>query len=352
MSGVIRRRQMRGSVENVDPATLPNKYLTFYAREAGTFSFSHEGLHYSLDGKSWKSLGANTQSVIVPAGSYIYFRGKLPLISAGTFSGVGTFSSSGAFDVLGNINSLVYDKEAEENTGIKDNSQYYNLFASCSNLINATSLKLPSEGLRKYCYSYIFTDCTNLISAPKLEATVLAEGCYKGMFNRCQSLHLPPRLPATTLSCGCYGSMFCNCFALAKAPELPAMTLSTSCYQEMFYNCQALTTMPELPATTLEDSCYYGMFRGCINLVNTKELPATELAPYCYQYLFRNCSKVNYIKALFVNLPNAGTNSSAIYYWAHGVSSTGTFVKNSAATWTDRGVSGIPNNWTIQTIDV
>ena len=35
--------------------------------------------------------------------------------------------------------------------------------------------------------------------------------------------------------------------------------------------------------------------------------------------------------------------------WVSGVATTGTFVKNSAATWTTTGVNGVPSGWTIQT---
>ena len=35
-------------------------------------------------------------------------------------------------------------------------------------------------------------------------------------------------------------------------------------------------------------------------------------------------------------------------FWVKGVSSTGTFVKNPNMTSWPTGVSGIPNNWTVQ----
>ena len=35
--------------------------------------------------------------------------------------------------------------------------------------------------------------------------------------------------------------------------------------------------------------------------------------------------------------------------WVSGVASTGTFVKNVAATWDVTGVNGIPEGWTPQT---
>ena len=43
--------------------------------------------------------------------------------------------------------------------------------------------------------------------------------------------------------------------------------------------------------------------------------------------------------------------SSATYTnnWVNGVASTGTFVKNSAATWDVTGTNGIPTGWTVET---
>ena len=35
--------------------------------------------------------------------------------------------------------------------------------------------------------------------------------------------------------------------------------------------------------------------------------------------------------------------------WVQNVASTGTFVKNSSATWTTTGVHGVPSGWTVQT---
>jgi hypothetical protein len=35
--------------------------------------------------------------------------------------------------------------------------------------------------------------------------------------------------------------------------------------------------------------------------------------------------------------------------WVDGVASTGTFVKNRAATWDVGGVNGIPTGWTVET---
>ena len=87
----------------------------------------------------------------------------------------------------------------------------------------------------------------------------------------------------------------------------------------MFYNCTSLTTAPVLPATTLATYCYSGMFQGCTNL--------------------------SYIKALFTTTPSSTYTGS----WVDGVAANGTFVKSSSASWTTRGVNGIPSGWTVET---
>ena len=100
-----------------------------------------------------------------------------------------------------------------------------------------------------------------------------------------------------------------------------------------------------LPATTLANWCYSYMFKGCTSLVNAPELPATTLSYQCYRYMFDGCTKLNYIKAMFTTTPGTDYTSN----WVNGVASSGTFVKNSAATWDVTGVNGIPSGWTVVT---
>ena len=131
----------------------------------------------------------------------------------------------------------------------------------------------------------------------------------------------------------------------AKDLILPATTLTDYCYSNMFYSCYALTTAPELPATTLTDYCYSNMFKSCYALTTAPELPATTLTDDCYYNMFYSCYKLNYIKAMFTTTPSTTYTQN----WVSGVSPTGTFVKNSAATWNVTGTYGIPSGWTVQT---
>ena len=134
----------------------------------------------------------------------------------------------------------------------------------------------------------------------------------------------------------------------ASGLALPATAMTDYCYAYMFENQQKLTSSPALPATTLASRCYQYMFYGCTSLVNAPALPATTLASYCYSNMFKDCTNLNYIKAMFTTTPSSSYTSN----WVSGVASTGTFVKNSAATWTDTfGVNAIPEGWTVETAD-
>lgn len=154
-------------------------------------------------------------------------------------------------------------------------------------------------------------------------------------------------LPATTLVDYCYYQMFGECTGLTTAPELPATTLAEYCYNSMFEGCTGLTSAPSsLPATTLAESCYYLMFMNCSSLTTAPELPATTLVNSCYTLMFYGCTSLNYIKAMFTTAPSGWTYTGS---WVQRVSATGTFVKNSEATWDVTGNNGIPSGWTVQT---
>ena len=127
---------------------------------------------------------------------------------------------------------------------------------------------------------------------------------------------------------------------------LPATTLANNCYYQMFQGCTSLTTAPELPATTLANYCYNNMFQNCTSLTTAPELPATALTSNCYSNMFRGCTRLNYIKAMFTTTPSTSYTSN----WVKDVASSGTFVKNAAATWTSScGTSTYPCNWTVET---
>ena len=235
-------------------------------------------------------------------------------------------------------------------------SCYMNMFYGCTSLVTIPANLFNSvHTLNVYCFCQMFYGCTSLTTLPTLPSATLTTACFSGMFNECRSLSSIPNnyLPYTTLAQSCYQSMFSAC-PLTSLPNnlLPATTLANVCYEMMFRDCTKLATVPSdlLPATTLTKECYYGMFMNCTSLVTAPDLPATTLVNTCYANMFRDCSKLNYIKAMFTTTPG----SSYTQYWVSNVANTGTFVKNSAATWTNTfGSSTIPKDsshkWTVTT---
>ena len=116
----------------------------------------------------------------------------------------------------------------------------------------------------------------------------------------------------------------------------------------MFEGCTNLVYPPELKATTLATGCYQGMFKNCTSLEQAPELPATTLVSNCYREMFYGCSKLKYVNAKFTITPG----NSYTYNWLYGVfnsnmlsSMGGVFVKNSSASWSTTGASGVPTGW-------
>ena len=277
-------------------------------------------IYYSINNGNWDTLLAG-ESVTINNGDKIYFKAEL----SPTSYGIGTFTISNWCNLSGNIMSLLYGDDFEEQTDLTGKTYTFRyLFENCEAIVNAKELVLPATTLENYCYANMFNNCTYLISAPELPSTTLVSCCYYCMFYGCKSLEITPELPATILADDCYYNMFANCISLTaaselpaieltsycyarmfsgcenltKAPQLPAITLASYCYQYMFSDCTSLTKAPKLPAITLTSYCYYHMFENCTSLTTAPELPSRDLANYCYSYMFRNCTNLASIPEL------------------------------------------------------
>lgn len=120
-------------------------------------------------------------------------------------------------------------------------------------------------------------------------------------------------------------------------------TVSSDYYRGMFRGCTKLTKGPVVFGESNGNYSHADMFYGCTNLVEGPKLFSKTLKSYAYDSMFYNCSKLNYVEAYFTTTPGTSYTSN----WMYGVQTTsGTFVKNSAATWNVTGVNGVPTNWT------
>jgi hypothetical protein len=137
------------------------------------------------------------------------------------------FYGTSTYDISGNIMSLVYGDNFEGRTDLPLNivdgnnlprfcrDTFRMLFSGC-NVVHAHKLKLPATNLDKSysaggVYSYMFSGCRLLVSAPELPSPNLGYGCYDEMFNLCVSLEKAPDLNAYTLAEYCYAFMFYEC---------------------------------------------------------------------------------------------------------------------------------------------
>ena len=286
-----------------------DEYLTFIAKESGTFtltigSFVTTGdvvsVSYSLDsGETWVTTNneVGTVTITTPtvnAGDRVMWKGDATRMSNSTStSNISRFSSTCNFVLRGNIMSLLHGDDFVGEVSLSGTTYTFNnLFNNCTKLLSAKNLSLPATTLAIYCYFSMFYNCSSLTVAPELPATTLSSNCYGQMFYNCTSLTVAPELPATTLANHCYSNIFQGCTSLTVAPELPAKTLVGNCYNSMFSNCTSLTTAPELPAITLASYCYSNMFQGCTSFTVAPELPAKTLAPDCYYYMFSGCTSL------------------------------------------------------------
>ena len=300
-------------------------------------SLHNKNLQFSYDDQNWEDwTGAKT----IYAGEKLYVRGLDDYVLNDQVIGGNAFFniSYGYVECHGNIMSLC------NNSNIIKSMSLTSIFQDAYYLKTAPDI-IADEVESAGCW-WMFYGCSNLKSIDKIDVKKVGSSGFSGMFRDCSSLvNIPSILPATELADYCYHQMFYNCQSLTQAPELPATELYENCYDSMFSNCINLVKAPtKLPATTLKPYCYQRMFYNCSSLVRAPYLPASQLVSSCYVQMFKYCSKLSYIKAGFLD----GT-ASHLSDWVNGVSETGVYEKPVSSDFDTRGVSGIPEGWTIKT---
>ena len=247
----------------------------------------------------------------------------------------------------------------------------YDMFSDCTSLTESPKISVGNAD--RYGLQSMFSGCTSLETVSEITVVSAGERALSDMFSNCSSLetvgditigeggnyvlsdafdYLPSLKTVGNITFetsmgenACY-CMFRGCTALESVGSVSAPAISNSgCYQ-MFYGCTSLTSAPALPSVNLSEYSYYWMFGGCSSLENAPELPALVLEQWCYSDMFNGCSSLNHVKAMFTTDPSTAN----IGGWLSGVSSSGTFEMNNAATWdpTDMQSWGyIPSGWSI-----
>lgn len=207
------------------PGPEPEEKNYFYVENPGNKSISvtitkgKDGATFDIieisdDKENWTELilDNNTYTFDVPATSKVYLRAEQSYWNGWKISSTGKDSF---FNVGGNIMSLLYGENFEDETTLESIDTFKGLFKD-SSVVDASELILPATTITDNCYAYMFRGCTSLTTAPQLPATELVYDCYGSMFSSCESLTEAPQLPATTLADWCYRYMFMGCTSLNK----------------------------------------------------------------------------------------------------------------------------------------
>lgn len=143
-------------------------------------------------------------------------------------------------------------------------------------------------------------------------------------------------------------NLFRNMNTLISAEKLHIPPpINGYCYYQTFYGCSNLIKPPKILTNFSAQS--YGwalMFYACGSLKYAPTLWNRSVASNCYKSMFYNCSSLKYLKAMLTTQPSSSYTAT----WLYGVSSTGTFIKNSDANWSyTPSTTTIPSGWTVVT---
>ena len=286
VSGISVADWNTGTITDNGKAKEAIPYLTFTADEEQKFkmalvtnkyeSYTLPNLEYSVNNREWASVGAGTEITFGGAHGDLRLRGtnntygtSSPYVNSNNSFAHSNiqFSTKNEVACKGDIRTLLdYENYKTVNT---NKARFYQLFA----------------------------DCKQLISAPELPATTLADNCYSAMFVKCSSLISAPKLPATTLAANCYCDMFNGCTNLTSAPELPATTLAATSYSHMFEDCTKLSTVTMLaPSSQITNSnACYNWLDGAGTEASSRTLKVQDAEAYnacnMYHYLPDNWKK-------------------------------------------------------------
>ena len=342
----------------------PPNYFWTEAISTGTFTLTIPSsvtvamlsyVSYSTDGGTTWTKTDNSSSAVtittpsISAGNKVLWKGEgSRYASSYSGSNYSYFSGSADYNIGGDIASL-FTGDACSLSTVSSETAMFGLFKSNSHLINAEDLILSPTKIATRCCQNMFDGCSNLLTAPTLCFEEVGNYACYSMFGSCSKLVVAPSISITKLGGNSCQNMFNGCSSLETPPsELPATSLANSCYYSMFRNCAKLTSVPDIKATTYNNNTTQWcreMFYGCKLIETAPVLHITKLASNAYYRMFYNCNKLAYIKMMATDI----SASNCLYQWVSSVASSGTFVKNSSATWTTTGVSGVPSGWTVQT---
>lgn len=227
-----------------------------------------DGKHYSKDASTLKAFTANK---VLNLGSIsVGEKNWLPYV---------TFSAEEAQEVMLDdsrhyiINSMDYSTDYGKHWSHFSTDQFY-AFGKTTRLMlrgnnpNGTAksnagvyskFEFREEQTKVACSG----DIRTLVNKENYKYAATQDVYFTRLFEGCTQLTSAPELQATELAAYCYAWMFHGCTSLTQAPLLPAKELKAHCYEYMFMSCKALTSVTMLATSGFDATeCLYGWLAG------------------------------------------------------------------------------------------
>lgn len=270
------------------------------------------GMKYSKNGGEKTALttdagynsGDGKWTITVVIGDEVQFFGNGTSIAS--YFGTKIYGGTADCYIYGNIMSLVDEVNFATATTLTGVNAFRALFSYNYYLYNHPTYKLvlPATTLTPSCYYQMFSDCTNLTTAPELPATTLTPSCYYYMFNRCSNLNSVTCL-ATDISASyatyywLYGVAATGTFI--KAPGMEGWTTNSASGIPSGWTTKDLDNVVLTDGSDLSAlSAYAG--QSCVVTYKrafTADKPSTVCLPFAYAkktgekfYTFSDITKV------------------------------------------------------------
>lgn len=196
MDLLLKRRRIIASQRGEDTNDYTKRPLTFKCITGGDLSIKNtngsydRNFEYSLNEGAWTAfdLPKNTASKLIATLSpndTISFRRDNDNFADTQFIS----DSNLTFDIYGNLLSLQYGSAFSGQTELRNTSKKaFGAIFKETGVVDASNLMLTATTLSTGCYSSMFRDCTSLVIAPELPASMLVSQCYTWMFYGCLQL--------------------------------------------------------------------------------------------------------------------------------------------------------------------
>ena len=181
----------------------------------------------SEDGQNWSSMGSTSTTpitVTIPSNGKVYLKCTTNSWAANRFNTSNVITASGSHRIGGKIMSLLKGDNYEGATFDSSNTYAFcRSFYDDTYLTDASNLILPTN-VADYCYTYMFLECTSLVTGPVLPATTLSQWCYCYMFNTCSSLTSVTTYAQDISATNCVGTWLGNVAATGTFHNLGTAT--------------------------------------------------------------------------------------------------------------------------------